>query len=309
MGIYDRDYERSYDTGSGWRDSYGQSGGNFGAWTTNTKLLVAMAGLFVVQLMFEPGFTELFGLPNDWVQRPWHIYGLLTYGFLHSTESFQHLLFNGIALFFFGRSIESRLGAKEYLFYFLTAVVAAGLVWTISESFSQVAGPVDPSLQGKPALLIGASGGISAVLVLFALWYPHSLIHIWGIIPVPAWLLVGLGLAFDILGVFGARGGNVAFTAHLGGALFGYLYYRNHWRITNWLPEGLLAGDFKMPSFKRRPKLKIHTEEEEQETADPLEDQIDRILRKIKAKGQDSLTREEQNLLQKASKRYQQKNR
>ena len=70
---------------------------------------------------------------------------------------------------------------------------------------------------------------------------------------------------------------------------------------------GSLQGGIKMPSFKRRPNLKIHREEEE--PVDPLEGRVDAILKKIQEQGQESLTREEQRLLQQASKKYQQKNR
>ncbi|NJL08552.1 MAG: rhomboid family intramembrane serine protease, partial [Methylacidiphilales bacterium] len=49
-------------------------------------------------------------LPADWFRRPWLGYSLGTHALLHSTENFGHLLFNCLAIFFFGRTIESRLG-------------------------------------------------------------------------------------------------------------------------------------------------------------------------------------------------------
>lgn len=291
MGIYDRDYERSYDTGSGWRDSYNQSEG-IKNWSTNAKILLTLIVVYVLQALFKPDFTEIFALPSDWFMQPWRIYGLVTYGLLHDPDNIQHILFNGIVLFFFGRAIEARYGSREYLAYFTAAVVLAGIAWTLTELFAQSGG----------AILLGASGGISAVLVLFALHYPNQPVYIWGILPIPAWLLVGLAILGDVMGMFGVGRGNVAFSAHLGGAVFAYLYFRNNWRVSDWLPtEG-----FKMPSFKRRPNLKIHREEED--VADPLEQRVDAILRKIQEQGQESLTSEEQRILQRASKKYQKKN-
>ena len=296
MGLYDRDYGRNdggWDTGSGWRDGGNQGGGGIARWTNNSKLLLAMGIAYIAQVTFEPWFTDTFALEAIWFTEPWRVFELFTYGFLHSTQNLQHLLFNGIALFFFGRAIESRYGSREYLAFFCIAVVVSGLVWSLSEAFSG---------NGARASLVGASGGISAVLILFALNYPHQKVLIWGVLPVPAWLLAVLFLGQDVLGAF-QRAGNVAYTAHLGGALFGYLYFRNRWRVNDWLPSGWL----KLPSLKSGPKLKIHTEEPE--TADATDDRLDEILEKIQRSGKESLTRNEQRYLEKASRRYQQRRR
>lgn len=309
MGLYDRDYGRddgSWDTGSGWRDDGNQrGGGGIASWTNNSKLLLVMVVAYVVQVLtletIEPiplpplkpeqysWFTDFFSLHANWFTQPWRAFGLLTYGFLHDTGNIQHLLFNGLALFFLGRAVESRYGAREYLAFFGTAVVVSGLVWSLSETFL--------SNGVAASTLIGASGGIAAVVIVFALNYPHQKLLIWGILPMPAWLLAILFLAQDIFGAI-HRDGNVAYTAHLGGALFGYLYFRNRWRVS-WLPKGLL----KMPSLKSGPKLKIHSEESE--PAESTDDRLDEILEKIQRSGKESLTREERRYLEKASRRYQ----
>ena len=298
MGIYDRDYERSYDTGSGWRDGgYGGGGfpgaGGMNQWSANSKLLVTLLAVYVAQVLFKPTVDDLFALPSNWFTQPWRVYGLFSYSLLHSTESLNHLLFNGLAIFFFGRSIEQKYGSREYLAFFFAAAGFAGLAWSLSEL-----------LDGRPGggLLVGASGGIAGIILLFALNYPHVRVYIMGVLPVPAWLMAAVFLVQDVLGALG-RSGNVAFTAHLGGALFGYLYFRNRWRVTDWLPgEG-----FKLPSLKRRPNLKIHTVDDEPAT--PADDQLDEVLAKIQREGQDSLTSAERRILDKASRRYQQKRR
>ena len=175
MGIYDRDYERSYDTGSGWRDSgdYGFGGGGgrgpgggFASWTANSKLLAVMVAVYVAQVLLERPlqgrFSEYLSMPADWWREPWRIYSLVTYSLLHSTQNIFHLLFNGLALFFFGRIIEMRLGGREYLTFFFTAAAFAGLTWCIAENVAAGGNP--------RAILLGASGGIAGVLVLFALF-------------------------------------------------------------------------------------------------------------------------------------------
>lgn len=305
MGFQDRDYERSYDTGSGWRDSGGGGGmgGGFASWSANSKLLALLGAVFLAQNLIN-GFTDIFVLPANWFLEPWRAYGLVTYSLLHSTASIGHLLFNGIALFFFGRVIEQRVGAREYLAFFFTCAVFAGLVWSGSEFFLD---------QGdRRAVLLGASGGIAGIIVLFALWYPNVQVYLMGVLPVPAWLMAILFLGLDIQGAV-SRSGNVAYIAHLGGALFGYLYYRTGWQLGSWLPAWLGGGG---PSFapasgsnssaglaamlKRKPKLRVHREADD----DDPDDRLDEILRKIQATGRDSLTRSEQRYLEQASKRF-----
>ena len=231
-------------------------------------------------------------LPADWYREPWRVYGLVTYSLLHSTRGLSHLLFNGIALFFFGRAIEARVGGREYLWFFFAASAFAGLAWSLGESFV-----------GDPRnVLLGASGGIAAIIVLFALWYPHVQVYLMGVLPVPAWLMAVLFIGQDVMGAL-QRSGNVAYTAHLGGALFGYLYFRNGWRITNWLPGGLLTGEWLSDLFTSKPKLRVHHADEEDDE-DETDERLDEILRKIQQSGQDSLSRSEQRYLEQASRRF-----
>lgn len=302
MGIYDRDYERGYDTGSGWRDSYARPGG-VGSWSVNAKLLLVLVVVYVIQAVLEeanqPWFTDALVLRSDWYTQPWRVYGMITYGFLHAPDNFFHLFGNGLVLFFFGRSIESRLGSREYLLYFLASVAFAGLAWTIAEGVSE----------GPPSVLLGASGGVVAVLLLFAIYYPNTQVNYMFVLPIPAWVLGAIVVFGDLFRYTVNHDSNVAFSAHLGGALFAFLYFRNAWRLTRWLPtEDRLSGWAGAFSLKRRPKLKIHRDEDE-DTEDPLDSRVDAILKKINEQGQDSLTREEQRLLQRASKQYQQKKR
>lgn len=313
MGIYDRDYERSYDTGSGWRDSDGYGGGGgrgpgggFASWTANSKLLAVMVAIYVAQVLLERPmqgrFSEYLSLPADVWREPWRIYSLVTYSLLHSTQNVFHLLFNGLALFFFGRIIEMRLGGREYLTFFFTAAVFAGLTWCVVENVMSGGNP--------RGILLGASGGIAGVLVLFALWYPHVQVYLMGILPVPAWVMAILFLAQDINGAI-KQSGEVAYTAHLGGAFFGFLYFKFGMRLSNRLPNwigGAGDGASLKSLLKRKPKLRVHRNDEDDEvSSDSAEDRVDEILRKIQAQGQASLTREEQRILEQASRRYKQR--
>lgn len=297
MGIYDRDYERT--------DQYGGSPGfHLGSQRTlTTNLVIVMLAVYVVQILTLPGpgmsgwFTSLFSLHADVFRRPWMGFELLTYGFLHDPHDLRHILFNMIAFWFFGRPVEYRYGRREYLTFFLTAIVVSGLAWVLGELVAN--GTV---AQGA---MLGASGGISAVLILFALNYPRQYIYIWGVLPLPAWVFAILFVGYDIVGAV-QREGSVAYTAHLGGAAFALLYFRFHWRISELLPER-----WPMPRWKRRPKLRVLDPRDEGDDAtdatDATDDEVDEILRKIQQHGQDSLTRRERRILQQASREYQKK--
>ena len=146
-------------------------------------------------------------LYSHWYDRPWNAYRLLTYGFLHDPNSLWHIAFNMYALWSFGNQVERVYGSTKFLWMFLTAIVFAGLVWSLSEA----------SMGRMQGIVLGASGGVVAVVVLFALNFPHAKGMIFPLpIPIPMWVLaVGLVL-MDLQGAV-SRQGNIAFTAHLGG--------------------------------------------------------------------------------------------
>ena len=296
MGIYDRDYERG-------GNYYGQqSGFNLGGPTTlTTKLVIVMFAVYAVQLitrgpLITPDrhasgwFTDLFSLYPDVFLHPLHIFQLLTYGFLHDVDDLKHIIFNMFGLWLFGREVEQRYGNREYLAFFLVSVVAAGLVWVLGELVAQ------RGFSPGPAML-GASGGISAVVILFALCYPHRTVLLMFVIPMPMWVAALIFVVIDANGAI-QRSDNIAFTAHLGGALFALIYFQAGWRLAPLIPSGSW--------WKRigpKPKLRIADPDDSPEPS--TEDQVDEILKKIQEHGRDSLTRGERRILEEASREYQ----
>jgi len=226
---------------------------------------------------------------------PWKLYTLLSYGFLHSPNDLWHILGNMFGLWFFGRDLEYRFGKREFLTYYLVAIICAGAGWMALESAT-----------GQPnvhAVLLGASGGTVAVAILFALLWPRRKIYIWGLFPVPMWALAIFIVLGDLRGATDRGAGHVAYTAHLVGASFALLYFRFGWRLSSMLPSGAA-----MPKVRRRPKLRVH--DPVQDDADSAIDaEIDDILRKIQTSGQDSLTRAERKKLEAASREYQKRRR
>ena len=161
-----------------------------------------------------------------------HIWQPVTHMFMHG--GFWHLFFNMYTLYFFGRVLEERWGAKKFLvFYFVTglgaALVHTGVEWLQMQTWmSQVA---EGSLvaQQKIHILkmtptVGASGAIYGVLMGFAMLYPDALMSlIFPPVTLKAkWFVLIFGGIELLTGVTGV-GGGIAHFAHLGGLIFGYL--------------------------------------------------------------------------------------
>jgi len=124
--------------------------------------------------------------------------------------------------------------------------------------------------------------------------------------PMPMWVLGCIIVSFDAFGALNYRDvSNVAFFAHLGGAVFAYLYFRFGWRVSNWLPS-----NFSLPKTTNRAKLRIHEPDSGKSDGESDTDRrVDEILKKIQEQGQESLTWRERRILEKASQEYQRKRR
>jgi len=152
---------------------------------------------------------------------PWRHAGLtwLASFFLHG--GIFHLVGNLYFLLIFGDNVEDFLGRKRYALLLLAATVAGDLVHLLAASSSTT-----------PA--IGASGGISGVIVFYALKFPQArlgflLRYFWRFqwVQTPAWFALVLWLLMQCFGAFMQLGGfsNVAATAHLGGAAAGFVLW------------------------------------------------------------------------------------
>jgi membrane associated rhomboid family serine protease len=227
--------------------------------------------------------------------RPWLWWQLLTYGFAHAPTP-GHIFGNMLVLFFFGRPVEARYGSREFLRLYLTMLVVGSLVWATLNEFTQ--GP-----EGATQMLVGASGAVTGVVILFALNYPHSTVLLMFLFPIPAWLLGILYVVGDAVGALGWASEtrtNVAFGVHLAGAGFALLYYRLGWNLAKVVPRGI-----SLAWLKPRPRLRVHDPDQESRGRRALSEEVDRILEKIHREGESSLTRKERRVLENASREYQ----
>ncbi len=164
--------------------------------------------------------------------------------------------------------------------------------------------------------IIGASGSVFGLLLAFGMMYPNAEIYVYFLLPIKAkWFVVIYGALELLYGVLGSADG-VAHFAHLGGMLFGFLlimawrhYDGNNGTGGHWFyPEGSKRKRRKIKfatSYDDDEKEDVRTMSDEDYNARKFQEQqrIDEILDKISKSGYDSLTREEKDILFKASKR------
>jgi membrane associated rhomboid family serine protease len=286
---------------STWRGSYySDFGAGWGPPLPAVKwLLISNAAVFVLQALLPRSlsndFARLFELYALAVREGW-IWQFVTYMFLHSGP--LHLIFNLLILYIFGNEVEGELGTKRFLtLYFMGGIVGA-IVW-FAFNF------------GGLASMVGASGGVYAVVIAFATLHPNRPITLllFFILPVTllakylALITVGISLLFSISS---ARDG-IAHLAHLGGMAAGFLYIRM-------LRYDYAFPKISLPKFRRRSRAEkmfhvVRSEalQEEDETSPKnkryMEEKIDPILDKIAKYGIQSLTPEERKLLDEAKDR------
>src|SRR5262245_54731952 len=194
MGFQDRDYYR--DTS---QPAYVTS------WVV--KLIILNGIVFLAEVLAGWGPSEtnavadLLGVHADTIVRPLYWWQFLTAGFVHSS-SLNHILFNMLGLYCFGMPLEERYGRREFLRFYLTAIVLGNIVWSASHYWYLTHNL--PAADAAEAVQLikcyGASGGVTAATLLFCLLYPRATILLAFLFPVPAWL-VGAGII--LTNVFG----------------------------------------------------------------------------------------------------------
>lgn len=267
---------------------------------TRALLLINIVVFLVTFTMGELGnaLTYQFGL---WAPASpyFHFYQLFTYMFLHG--GWAHLFSNMFALWMFGCVIERAWGAQRYLVYYLVCGLGAGLCQMLVQT-----------LAGSAGLTVGASGAIYGILLAFGMTFPEDRIFIFPLpVPIKAkWFVMGY-VAIELFLAISSSGDGVAHTAHLGGMLFGWLLIR-HWRKR-------YQAHFRRPDMfsqmktgweKMRQKVNPEPDPRPGTKADDMaynarkkanQEEVDRILDKIRKSGYDSLTKEEKSRLFDAS--------
>ncbi len=254
-----------------------------------------IASEFNIQSLISYPYFIL-AVPSGFANLLYHPWTLITYGFTHF-ELF-HLVFNMVCLFWFGGILTEFLGNKKILPLFMIGSCFGGLLYILFYNiFPYFNNLVDQSS------CIGASAGIMAIILATAVLLPDYsiMILVW---PIRMKWLAAIFVGIDIISINfdGNAGGHIA---HLGGALFGYIYiasYRNGNDLSLWFNN---VADTIVSVFSGRKKMKAtftKTKPTEQKKDVEKQKKIDIILDKISKSGYESLSSEEKEILFKESK-------
>ncbi len=192
--------------------------------------LVWLAQITVAQDLIS--IEDLFAL-HHFSSVYYHFWQFITYMFLHSSDSFFHILFNMFALWMFGSTMENLWGPAKFLAFYLVCGFGAGLTQTIALTYdlSQynemfAAGQIDAAklFALTNGSTLGASGAVMGIFAAFAYTFPNSQMII---LPIPfpikaKWALLGMGV-LDVLGGILSESTGIAHFAHLGGAAVGII--------------------------------------------------------------------------------------
>lgn len=238
--------------------------------------------VFLVLFIFGlfPGGEICFESLSFDPDKPYLFYTILTNIFLH--DGFMHLLGNMIWLYFIGQVLENLIGEKHILRLFIIGGISGTILYAVIASIMGLSNP-----------LVGASGGIAALLVGAAIIAPNYSIFLFGILQIELKWIAIVKILFDLMSIllYSNFGGSVA---HFGGYLFGLLY------ITE------IKGIWSFPTFSFLPKNKKPKRSATvniNNSNNPSQAEIDAILDKISANGYDSLTAKEKEKLFSASKK------
>jgi membrane associated rhomboid family serine protease len=197
-------------------------------------LLLANAAVFVLQSILSltggriaGDFIAWFGLiPPFFPHATFKLWQPLTYLFLHGDV--WHIGFNMLMLWMFGTPLEREWRTRAFLrYYFVCGIGAAAVTCLLAVPMAAFRAPT-----------IGASGAILGLMLAYGYLWPNNQIFVWGIFPMRAWTMVLVFGGLELYSLIFAGGrGNIAYAAHVGGMLVGYLYLKRAWRIRPLLAE------------------------------------------------------------------------
>ncbi|MCX6292351.1 MAG: rhomboid family intramembrane serine protease [Bacteroidetes bacterium] len=280
---------------------------------TLQKLLIANIAVFLL-VNITKSVMWLFKVPLDdyfnvtyWLAVPasldnllHHPWTLITYMFLH--EEFLHILFNMLWLYWMGQILMEYLGTKKLFSTYILGGLCGAILYIVSFNvFPLFSNAVDG------AFALGASASVLAITVAAATLLPEYPVQLILIGRVPLRMIALFTILLDLLSISGNNaGGHIA---HLGGALFGFVYIKQLKKgidLAAWFNRIMdKISSLSRPSSRHRMKVKykrtvdddtfLHNKKARQE-------RTDEILDKISKSGYGSLTKEERDFLFRSSK-------
>lgn len=274
------------------RDSYRFSGVSLLGW-----ILGGLVAVFILQNIFPRWFNLNviydYGVLSTPGIREGKIWTLLTYSLLHGSA--LHLIINCVMLYFLGRTLEAELGARHLMRLALVAAAVGGVLWLVINYQHPYSG------------VMGASGVVMGFLMMFACLAPdrRMTFMVFFVLPVSLrpFTLVAIIGGIDVLGLLFSEmpGGTtrIAHSAHLGGMLGGWLYYKFGLSRAAWSISEVEAEPPRWQAKVVKPAagavFKVNLS-----SRDELREEVDRILDKINSQGFGALTEAEKTRLDEA---------
>jgi len=281
----------------------------FSSGNSLTKLIYINVGVFLlVQLLYVFSFlfslpsltiTDYFSLPANTsilAKKPWSI---ITYMFLHN--GFMHLLFNLLWLYFGGKIFLSFFDNKKLTSTYVLGGISGAMLFIISFNLFPAFENALPN-----AMALGASASVLAIIMAISTKSPNYIIRLFLIGNVKLKHIAVFSIALDILSIpQGNAGGHIA---HLGGAFFGYLYVKQLNGGNDMASRFNKTMDYLSSILRNTPKLKkaySRKKSDQDFRKEKMQEQakIDKILDKIAKSGYDGLTKQEKDILFRASKK------
>lgn len=266
------------------------------------KIISINVAVFVLIFIFNTlGFlfkangsiVDWFILPatfEGFISKPWSI---ITYGFVH--VDFIHILMNLISLYFIGNLFVNYFTPKQFISFYILGTLFGGIVFLLSYNFFPAF-----SNDVSNSVLLGASAGVSAIFIGLATYIPNYQFKIPLLGFIKIWHLAAIWVALDVIQIpVGNAGGRLA---HIGGALFGFLYVSqaSNVKIDIWSKISSFFTSKKKP-LKTVYKSKKTTTKKQTNTT-YKQQKINVILDKISKSGYDTLSQEEKDFLFKQGK-------
>ena len=271
------------------------------------KLIAINVGVYILDLLLtflmnwnRNTFIQWFEIPADFYEflgQPWSV---VTYSFFHA--GFGHLFWNMLILYFAGRIFLNLFGARTFINVYFLGVILGGLLFLLSYN-------VFPALMGTRTALIGASAGVTAILIFICTYMPNQEVRLI-FFNIKLWYIGAFVVLMDLIQIASSNsGGRIA---HLGGAILGYVFARQLLQGRD-IGKGFSAFlDSSASLFKKREKkAPMKTVYRKKKASDKSsvnyekenrQRKIDAILDKISKSGYESLSKAEKDFLFKAGK-------
>ena len=273
----------------------------------NIGIFVVTALVAIVGMLFNVGkssWMEWLELPAwlpQFIKQPWSI---VTYMFLHA--GILHLLFNMLWLYSFGQLFLMFFSARHFRGLYFLGGFCGGLLYMVAYNFFPY---FESYLYGS--YLLGASASVLAIVIATAVRNPEYRVNLLLFGQVRLKYLALVMIITDLLFVTSNNaGGHIA---HLGGALAGWWFaagLRKGTDVTKWINGAIdwISGGFRIQRVSKKPKMEVHyggraKDYEYNARKKEQNEEVDRILDKLKKSGYQSLTTEEKKRLFDASKR------